>query len=113
MNDTAADLDLTPPAKAPKAPKGEKAAKAPKAPKEPKAPRVSRLKAQYPDDAKFTLLVEGNPKRGASKDRFEAYIKAAGEGKTGLIKDAVAGGVTYADLAWDVGHGLISVEKAA
>lgn len=104
-------LDLTPPGKAPKAPIAPNGAKAsgtkePKAPKEtkaPKEPRVSRFAKLYPNDAKVTLLVKENPKRGASKDRFEGYTGSA------TVGEALAKGVTYADLAWDVGHGLISV----
>lgn len=105
------NLDLTPPAKAPKAPNapkvtnGEpKAAKPPKEPAAPKEPRVSRFAKLYPDTAKITLLVTENPKRGASKERFEGYTGSA------TVKEAIAKGVTYADLAWDVGHGLIKVE---
>ena len=107
MNENA-KLDLTPPGKAPKAPiapNGAKAAapKVPKEPKPPKEPRVSRFAKLYPNDAKVTLLVKENPKRGASKDRFEGYTGSA------TVGEALAKGVTYADLAWDVGHGLISV----
>lgn len=106
---TDAKLDLTPPGKAPKAPiapGAAKEAKAPKAPKEPKAPaepRVSRFAALYPPTAQVKVLVAANPKRGASKDRFEGYTGSA------TVAEAMAKGVTYADLAWDVGHGLISV----
>lgn len=112
MNDQAKPLDLTPPGKAPKAPaapgaaKEPKAAKAPKEPAAPKEPRVSRFAKLYPNDAKVTLLVKENPKRGASKDRFEGYTGSA------TVGEALAKGVTYADLAWDVGHGLISVTAA-
>ena len=87
--------DLTPPTKAAK-----KAAKEPKAPKEPK---ISRFKTLYPDDLPITLLVESNPKRGKSKIRFEGYFGS----KT--VGEAVAKGVTRADVAWDVGHGLVKV----
>jgi hypothetical protein len=99
-------LDLTPPGKAPKAPKapGEaKAAKEPKEPKAPKEPRVSRFAKLYPPDAKVTFLVEGNPKRGASQVRFEAYRSATN------VKEFLEKGGSYADIAWDVGHGLIKV----
>jgi ribosomal protein L21E len=102
--------DLTPPTAPTKAPKAAKKSAAPKAEGEaaaPKAPRTSRLKEQYPDDALITVLVDSNPKRGKSKERFEGYTGA----KT--VADAIKGGVTYADLAWDVGHGLIKVEKAS
>lgn len=106
MNE-AAKLDLTPPGKAPKAPVAPGAAKAPKAPKEPKAPaepRVSRFAKLYPPTAKVSFLVEGNPKRGASQVRFEAYRSAT------TVAEYIAKGGTYADIAWDVGHGLIKVE---
>lgn len=107
MTEKNAVPDLTPPT----APvKTSKKAKAPKAEGEaaaPKAPRTSRLKEQYPDSAKITVLVESNPKRGKSKERFEGYTGSA------TVGEALAKGVTYADLAWDVGHGLIKVEKAA
>lgn len=94
--------DLTPPGKPAKAAKEPKAAKDPAAPKEPK---ISRFKELYPDDAKVKVLVEGNPKRGKSKERFEGYTGSA------TVGEAVAKGVTRADIAWDVGHGLISVTK--
>jgi ribosomal protein L21E len=89
MSSTA--LDLTPPSKASKAPK------------EPKVPKVSRFAALYPRDAKVTVLVPSNPKRGASKERFDGYT---GSETVGAALDK---GVTYADLAWDVGHGLVRV----
>jgi hypothetical protein len=44
------------------------------------------MKILFPDDAKVTLLVAANPKRGASKDRFEAYFKAT------TVAEARAGG---------------------
>ena len=96
--------DLTPPSKkASKEPKEPKAAKEPKEPKAPKEPKVSRFKELYPDDAKVTVLVPANPKRGKSKERFEGYTGSA------TVGEARAKGVTYADLAWDVGHGLIKI----
>jgi hypothetical protein len=95
MNEkTAAAPDLTPPSKG---------AKPAKAEGEKKAPRVSRFKTLYPESAKIELLVKENPKRGKSKDRFDGYFKS----KT--VGEAIKNGVTYADLAWDVGHGLIKV----
>lgn len=102
-------LDLTPPGKAPKAPiapgaaKEAKAPKAPKEPKVPKEPRVSRFAQIYPATAAVRFLVEGNPKRGASQERYAAYMSAT------TVAEYLAKGGTYADLAWDVGHGLISV----
>jgi hypothetical protein len=100
MNDA---LDLTPPTKAPKAPKAEKAPKAPKEPKAPAAPKVSRFAKLYPREAAVTVLVDKNPKRGASQLRFEGYTGSA------TVGEALDKGVTYADIAWDVGHGLIKV----
>ena len=99
MNAEAANKapDLTPPSKGGPAKGG--AAKS----TEPKAPRVSRFKTLYPESAKIELLVKENPKRGKSKERFEGYFKS----KT--VGDAIKNGVTYADIAWDVGHGLIKV----
>jgi hypothetical protein len=107
-------LDLTPPGKAPKAPippgatanGTPKVAKAPKEPKVPKEPRISRFASLYPRTAAVKFLVEGNPKRGASAERYAAYMSATNVGEF-LDK-----GGTYADIAWDVGHGLISVQAA-
>ena len=90
--------------KATKPARGRKAAA--KAPAAPKEPRVSRFAKLYPDNAKVTVLVEGNPKRGASKARFDGYTGSA------TVGEARAKGVTLADLAWDVGHGLIKVDLA-
>jgi ribosomal protein L21E len=101
MTETAPDL--TPPTKAAKAPKVPKEPKVAKEPKAPKEPKISRFKALYPDEAPITVLVEGNPKRGKSKERFEGYTGSA------TVGEAVAKGVLRADIAWDVGHGLIKV----
>lgn len=78
-----------------------------KAPKEPKAPRVSKFATLYPNDAKVTLLVKENPKKEGSKsrERFEGYFGA----KT--VGEAMAKGVTYADIAYDIGRQHISVSK--
>jgi Cu/Ag efflux protein CusF len=99
---------LTPPVKsaAPAAAAQNKSA-APKAPKEPKAPRESSFKKLYPDTAKITIKTEGgkNPKRegSAAAKRFALY-------KNGMtVGEAIKAGVFYADLAWDVGHGLVSI----
>lgn len=100
MNDkSGAAPDLTPPSKGAKG--GDATGKA----KEPKAPRVSRFKTLYPESAKIELLVKENPKRGKSKERFEGYFKA----KPLTVGEAVKNGVSYADIAWDVGHGLIKI----
>jgi len=87
----------------------EPKAKKPRAPKEPKPPRESNFKKLYPDTATIHLLVSANPKRAgtASYDRFAQY-------KEGIkVSDALAAGVTYADISWDVGHGFIKVAHAA
>ena len=83
--------------------------KAPKVPKEKKAPVVRRSKFEdlYPEAARVTLLVDKNPKKEGSKShvRFEGYTGA----KT--VGDALAAGVTYQDIAYDVGRQFISVSK--
>lgn len=103
MSESAASL--TPPTKAPKAPKAPKDPNAVKEPKTPKAPKEAKFAKLYPKDAPISVLVEKNPKRAGSKsaERFEAYFKA----KT--VGEALAGGATYADLSWDVGHGHVKV----
>ena len=71
----------------------------------PKAPRTSKFEKLYPEDAALELLVEENPKKKGSKaaERFEGYTGA----KT--VGDALAKGVTYADIAYDVGRQFIKV----
>ena len=88
--------DKTPPAAA--------GAAAPKEKKE-KTPRVSKFAAMYPNDAKVTLIVKENPKKEGSKsrERFEGYTGA----KT--VGEAMKGGVTYADIAYDIGRMHIKV----
>lgn len=78
--------------------------KVPVAPKEAKEPKASKAK-NYEDTAKVTLLVKENPKRegSASYERFEGYKGA----KT--VADALANGVTRADLDWDAKHGYITI----
>ena len=107
--------DLTPPTagKNGSAEKAEGKQKKEAKPKstEPKAPRESALRKQYPDNSVIRLKTEGgkNPKRPGSKsfDRFAVY-------KDGMtVAEAVKGGVIYADLSWDVGHGFIAVEAPA
>lgn len=79
-------------------------AKDAKEPTEKKA-RRSRHSDLYPEDAKITMLAEGNPKKVGSKShaRFEGYTGAT------TVGDALAAGVTYADIIHDVGHQFISV----
>jgi hypothetical protein len=93
------------------APVAVKAPKAPKAPKDPnaapveKARRTSKFEALYPENAKLTVLVAENPKKegSASRERFEGYKSA----KT--VGDALANGVTYQDIAYDVGRQFVQV----
>jgi hypothetical protein len=84
-------------------------AKTAKEPKAPKMPRDSNFKKVYPDTSKITLLTEGgkNPKREGSKahGRFAVYANGM------TVAEAIKGGVLYADLSWDVGHGFIKVDK--
>lgn len=93
--------------------------KAPKAPKEPKvkaegAGRRSNLAAQYPNDAKITMVAESNPKREGSKAhaRFQLYsgVKTVGEylAKSTTFEGEELKG-TYTDLAYNVGRGYIKV----
>lgn len=100
-------VDPTAPPAADKAAKPGKAAK--KAKGEAKEPTVKRSKfaAIYPEDAKLKLLVEKNPKKDGSKSaaRFEGYTGAD------TVGAALAAGVTYADIAYDVGRQFISIEK--
>ena len=82
----------------------------PKAKKEPKPKAESTVNRTnfsklYPEDAAVKLLVAENPKKKGSKsrERFEGYTGA----KT--VGDALAKGVTYQDIVYDVGHGFIQV----
>lgn len=65
----------------------------------------TRLLTLYPEDAKFTLLVDSNPKRPGSKAaaRFEGYFGS----KT--LGEAYAKGVTPSDVAYDVSRKRIEV----
>ena len=65
----------------------------------------SRFASVYPEDAKITLLVKENPKKQGSKarERFEGYTGA----KT--VGEALKNGVTYADIAYDVGRQFVKV----
>lgn len=78
-------------------------------PKDPNAPapapRVNKFAALYPSSATVTLLRDKNPKKAGSKAaaRFEGYVNG------GTVGQALANGVLYADIAYDVGHGHISI----
>jgi len=77
--------------------------------KEKKAPVIRRSKFEdlYPEASNVTLLVEKNPKKVGSKShtRFEGYTGA----KT--VGEALAAGVTYQDVAYDIGRQFISISK--
>ena len=55
----------------------------------------------------ITLVVTENPKRGASKDRYDAYKS----GQT--VDEFIAAGGTRGDVNWDIAHGFITVEIVA
>ena len=80
-----------------------------KAPKQKKTPVVRRSKFEdlYPEASRVLLLVDKNPKKVGSKShsRFEGYTNA----KT--VGDALAAGVTYQDVAYDIGRQFISISK--
>lgn len=91
----------------PPAPPAASGSDKPDKPKKEPSVRRSNFENIYPKSAKVTLLVESNPKKQGSKarERFEGYTGA----KT--IGDAIAAGVTYQDVAYDVGHGFIKVDR--
>ena len=93
--------DITTPPGKPEKPTKEKAEK-----KEPTV-RRSKFAEIYPDDAKVTLLVDKNPKKEGSKSfgRFEGHYS----NKSGTVKEALANGVTYQDIAYEVGRAFIKV----
>lgn len=74
------------------------AAKGPKAPRAIKAGAIS-----YQLTDLISVLVEGNPKRGKSAERFALY-------QTGMtVAAALEAGVSRTDIVWDAGRGLIYV----
>jgi hypothetical protein len=79
-------------------------AKAPKAKKEPSV-RRSKFNELYPAESVLTVLVATNPKKKGSKsaERFEGYTGA----KT--VGEAIANGVKYADIAYDLGRQYIKL----
>lgn len=95
----------------PTQPAKTKAAKAPAAKKEPTV-RRSKFAELYPDDAKLALLVEKNPKKEGSKsrERFEAYFSTKQHATVGAAREA---GITYQDIAYDIGRQFITVTKVA
>ena len=75
--------------------------------KEKKAPSVARtnFSKMYPEDAALSILAKENPKKKGSKSaaRFEGYTGAS------TVGGALANGVTYQDIAYDLGRGFIKV----
>lgn len=65
----------------------------------------TNFSGMYPETAAVKLLAKENPKKKGSKAhaRFEGYTGAA------TIGDALSKGVTYQDIAYDVGRGFIRV----
>jgi len=98
------------------APKKERKARAPKLdengnpiPKAVKPPKEKKERVfAIPRDGALTVLVEKNPKRegSAAHGRFEGYFTPG----IVTVADALAAGVTAADLFHDIGHGFIKVE---
>ena len=85
-------MDPNAPAKPPKTPKAENGEK------KPRGPRVNA-------DAVITITATGNPKRpsSASHTRFEKY-------RNGMtVKEALANGVTMADVRFDSSKGFIKL----
>ncbi len=57
----------------------------------------------YADRQRITLLEEGNPKRGKSRDRFALY-------RDGMsVQAALSAGLRPEDLRWDHAHGFIDI----
>lgn len=83
-----------------RAPKAEKAPKAPKAEKAAKTPNT-----RFTDDMTITLLVDKNPKREGSTGYAHFALYFTGQ----TVGQALAAGVTRADLLWDTNHSFISV----
>lgn len=101
MGETATAPELVPPV-ADETPAKPKRVKKPK--KEPSV-RRSKFNELYPDDAAITMLAESNPKKQGSKsrERFEGYTGAS------TVKEALANGVTYQDIAYDVGRNFVKI----
>lgn len=65
--------------------------------------KFATLEGNY-DDLKVKLLVDKNPKRGKSAERFDAYVNGM------TVTAALKNGVTEADVKWDVAHGFIELQ---
>jgi hypothetical protein len=91
--------------------KPEKPAKATTPPAVKKEPTVRRSKFAelYPDTSIIKLLVEKNPKKEGSKshERFKGHFA----NKSGTVKEALANGVTYQDIAYELGRQFLSVTR--
>ena len=78
-----------------------------KSPKEKVAKPTGNSRNKYNDNDRIMVLVMENPKRkgSASYDRFQQYWSV------NTVADALSGGITRADLIWDVKHGFISIHS--
>ena len=67
--------------------------------------RRSKFAELYPEDAKLTIICDTNPKKAGSKSfaRFEGYTGAD------TVGAALAKGVTYQDIAYDIGRQFVKV----
>jgi len=59
---------------------------------------------RFDPKAKLKLLVKENPKRGASRERFEKGYRGAR-----TVAKALANGIWIADLSWDFERGFIEI----
>ena len=81
--------------------------------KERKAPAVKRTQTNrrtnfaslYPDSARVTMLISHNPKQPNSG----AWTRCEGYKNGATVKEVMEGGVTYSDLAHDLGRRFILV----
>lgn len=64
------------------------------------------MSTPYNTDFKIVRLVAGNPKRGASRARFDLYFDQAVK----TVGDFLARGGLRADLQWDIERGFIALD---
>ena len=85
-------------------PTGTPPKKAPKV-KKTQTNRRTNFASIYPDNAKITMLIGHNPKapNSGAWERFEGYKNAE------TVGEALENGVTYQDLAHDLGRRFILV----
>jgi hypothetical protein len=80
------------------------------APRAPKAATSNSgggaARALVPRDGIIKILIEGNPKRGKSAERFALYQNGM------TVADFIKAGGTSGDVNWDIGKNLISVTPA-